>query len=200
MVDIGSAGIEGDIGELPQRKVGVAARPPGNLDIGYGLKGVAVLFGKPNPDAELAVTFQLGRGNRAPQRRLDRRVDVAGIEAIARRLFTIHRDVEIRLPEDVKDPEIGHAPDLLHFMFDLLGDPLLNCQIWTDDLDRICALDAGQRLLDVVLNVLREIKGRAGHRVGEFLLKLLGQFVLGQPCGPFVKRLERNEQFDVGER
>ena len=46
-------------------------------------------------------------------------------------------------------------------------------QIGTDDLDRIGAFDAGNRLLDVVLDVLREVEVDAGQFVGEFFLQLV---------------------------
>ena len=75
-----------------------------------------------------------------------------------------------------------------------------NVQVRPDDLDRIGALHARQRFLDVVLDILREVEADAGQFLGKFLLQLLGQLFLGEIGRPFVERLERREQLDVGER
>ena len=47
------------------------------------------------------------RGGRAAHRRLDDGVHVAGIEAEAGRFLTIDFDIQIWLPKDVENPEIG---------------------------------------------------------------------------------------------
>ena len=140
------------------------------------------------------------RGHRPAHRRLDDRVHVAGIEAVARRLGAIHLDIQVRLPQDREDAQVGDAADLAHLIPDLRGQLLQHFEIGTDDLDRIGAFDPRDRLLDVVLDVLGEVEDDSRQLALELRLNLLGQFLLGQALGPLVVRLERHEQFDVRER
>ena len=59
-------------------------------------------------------------------------------------------------------------------------------QIAADDLHGISAFDAGQRLLHIVLNVLREIEINSGQLVGKFVLQLVDQHVLGIADAPLL--------------
>ena len=93
--------------------------------------------------------------------------------------------------------EVFDALDLLNFGQHLIGEFLELREIGSDDLDRIRALDAGKRLLDVVLNILREVEADARHFVFEFFLYFVGQLFLGEPRRPLVERLERHEQLDI---
>jgi len=127
-------------------------------------------------------------------------VDVPRIETIAGGFLTIHLDVQIGLTEHVKNSEIGNAAHLLHLSLNLGGEFLQNFQIRADDLDRIGAFDARDRFLDIVLDILREIEGGPGHRIGELPIEVLDQLRLCIICRPFVERLERREYLDVGER
>ena len=68
---------------------------------------------------------------------------------------------------------------LLHLVHRRVGDPLQRREIGTDDLDRVGAFDARQAFLDVVLDVLREIEVDAGELLGELLLQLVDQLLLG---------------------
>ena len=81
-------------------------------------------------------------------------IDIAGIEAVARRLFAIHLDVQVRLSLHVENTEIGHALYLRHLVLNLEREVFQDILIVADDLDRVGPFDAGQRLLDVVLDVL----------------------------------------------
>jgi hypothetical protein len=85
-------------------------------------------------------------------------------------------------------------------MGDLRRELLLNGQIAAEDFHRVGALHARQRLLEVVLDVLREVVGRARHLVLEFLVELLDQLFLGVARRPLIERLERREHLDIGER
>ena len=89
-------------------------------------------------------------------------VHVAGVEAVARDFGAVDFNIEVRLPEDPKHTQIGHAFDLFHLMQHLIREVLEHLQIRAQDLDGIRAFDAGQRLLDVVLDVLRKIEADAG--------------------------------------
>ena len=82
----------------------------------------------------------------------------------------------------------------------LVGELLEHSRLGPIDLDRIGALDARERLLDVVLDVLREVEADARHLVGEFLLQFFRQLLLGEIGRPFIERLQRHEQLDVRER
>ena len=161
--------------------------------------GDAVFRRQTDVEVELAIAFQHGGRRGAGHRRLDDGVDVAGIEAVARRLGAVDRDVEIRLPQHAEDAEIGHAADLLHLVQDLIGELFQDLEVGADDLDRVGAFDAGDRFLDVVLDILREIEVDAGERRLELGVELGGQVVLGQTPRPFGIGLQRREQLDVGE-
>ena len=77
-------------------------------------------------------------------------------------------------------PRSVDAPDLRHLVLDLGGEVFQNILVGADDLDRIGAFDAGERLLDIVLDVLGEIEDHPRQLVGKFLLQLIDQLVLGQ--------------------
>ena len=57
----------------------------------------------------------LGRRGCAAHRGLDDGGDVAGIEAETGGFLPNHLDVQIRLPKNVEDAEIGDPLDLIHF-------------------------------------------------------------------------------------
>ena len=59
--------------------------------------------------------------DRPAQRRLDDRVHVAGVEAVARGLRAVHLDIQVRLAEDREDAQIGDAAHLAHLVPDLRG-------------------------------------------------------------------------------
>ncbi len=64
-------------------------------------------------------------------------------------------------------PEVLDAPTLAIDVDDRLGDLLVALEVGAEDLDRVLALDAGERLLDVVGDVLREVEDDAGERLAE---------------------------------
>ena len=100
----------------------------------------------------------------------------------------------------MEDSEIGDAADLRHLVHHLGRELLEHLKIGADDLHGIGALHARERLLDVVLDILREVEADARQFLGEFLLQLFRQLFLGQVRRPFVERLEGSEQFHIGER
>src|SRR5262249_50311936 len=201
VIDVGRSGIEGDIGELPQRNIGVGAGwgLESDLDIAHGFDVVAVFRSEPHGDVELAIGLEQCRRGRAGQRRLDDVVDVAGVEAVAGCSIAIDLDVQIGLAENRKDSEVRHPLHPCHLFHDLAGNSLQRRQVTTNDLDRVGAFDPGQAFLDVVLDILREIKADAGELLGEFGLQIVDQLFLGHSTRPFLERLERHEQLDVVE-
>ena len=184
--NVGGAGIERDDGEVAQRNIGVAVRRlNADLDIAHFVDVVAILRRQPHHHAELAVRLQQRGRDGAAQRGLNDGVDVADVQAVARRLFAIDLDVQIGLPEHPERAEIGDAlaPAPSRRMA-ALRDLLQGRQIGTDDLDRIGAFDARQPFLDIVLDVLREIEVDADEFVGEFGLQVRrSSFSLVSPAG-----------------
>ena len=149
---------------------------------------------------ELPVALQHGGRHGAGHGRLHHGVHVPGIQPVSSGLDAIHFDIEIRLTDDVEDAEILHALDLLHLLQYLAGIFLQLVQIGADDFDRIGAFDARQRLLHVVLDVLREIEHHSGQRRIELRLQLRGELVLGHAGRPFIIGFQRREQLHIGER
>ncbi len=154
MVDIGGTRVQADGRDLTQRNIGVATITSRHLDIAYRLEAVAVFGRKTNDEAELAVALEHGGGGCTAHCGLDDSGDIAGIEAKAGGFLAIHLDIQIRLPKNVEYPEIGDPLDLIHLRHDFFGELFKNLEIRTDDLDRIRALNARDRLFDIVLNIL----------------------------------------------
>src|SRR5262249_24308600 len=147
-------------GELAQRNIGVHAgwSLEADFDIADRLETGTIFRRKPNDDAELSVGLEQ-RGRRcAAQCRVDNGVDVAGIKAVSGRLLAIDLDIQIGLATNPKYSEILDSLDLLQFTQNLTCKLLEDDLVAANDLDRIGPLDAGQRLFDVVLNVLRKIE------------------------------------------
>src|SRR5262249_12397699 len=130
-------------------------------------------------NVELAIRLEQRGRRRAGQCRLHEAVDVADIEPVAGRFVSIHFDVQIRLPEDWKNSEIGNAFDLSHLTHDLAGDSFQHAQVAPDDLDRVGSLDARKLLLDVVLDILREIEADPHKLVRKLRLQLFDESFFG---------------------
>ena len=76
-----------------------------------------------------------------------------------------------------------------------MGEAFQLGKVASENLHRILALHAGHRLLDVVLNVLREIEIDPEDFAIEPFAHLRDQFLLGQPARPLAERLQRHEEF-----
>src|ERR1700677_2584789 len=201
-IDERSAGIERDVSQFAQRNIPVGARR-GRISHRDGTNGrnAGAVFGvQPDRQVELSIPFEDGCRIGAAECSLNHGIDVTGIETVAGGFFAVDLDVEIGLTEQVKYAEVGNALNLGHLGHHLGGQRFQRLQIWSDDLDRIGALDARKGFLDVVLDILREVEANSRQFLAEFLLQLLGQFFLGEVGRPFVKRLERRKQLDIGER
>ena len=88
---------------------------------------------------------------------------------------------------------------LLEHAADLDGDLAQRVEVGAGDLDGVLGIDAGGRLLDVVLDVLREGEGDAGEALAQRVAHLGDQLLLVEALAPFVGRLQRHEELDVGE-
>src|SRR5207244_13590959 len=101
-------------------------------------------------------------------------------------------ELEVGLPHDVKDADVFHAPDpgiavgigFFQLALDLLGQLLEFEEIRPDDLDRVIALDARQRLGNVVANVLGKVPVDAGQLAAQQLVHGLDQLVLAAAAEP----------------
>src|SRR5262249_53238780 len=149
-VDVRGAGVQRDRGDLAQRNVGIdtAGGLQADLDGADPVHAIAVRGRDPGDHGELALTFEYRSRLCPAERRLDDAVDIARIEAIPGRLVASHRDIQVRLPEDAEDAEIGNPFDLGHDGQDLRSELFERCQVAPGDLDRVGALDARQLLLD----------------------------------------------------
>ena len=81
--------------------------PASAAELCVSLEGARAALGLTRPEC-------MPEGVRAAERRLDDGGDVAGVEAVARRPLAVDADIEVGLADDVEDPEVGHALDLLH--------------------------------------------------------------------------------------
>src|SRR5262249_32960157 len=193
--------IERNIGEFVQRNVGVYAGRGLEPDFNraHGVDPVTVFRGEPDRNVELAIRLEQRGRRRAAEGRLHEAVDVADVEPVSGRFVSIDFDVQIGLPEDRKEAEIGNAFDLSHLTHNLTGDPFQHAQIAPDDLDRVGSLDARKLLLDVVLNILREIQADPHKFVRKLRLQLFREVFFGQSGRPLFEWLERREQFQIVE-
>src|SRR5262249_43051848 len=83
--------------------------------------------------------------------------------------------------------------------FDLLGGFRQHDNVVADQLDRVLAFDAGYSLLDIVLDVLREVEVDAWKLRLQGFVDLLDELVLAHTLAPFLCRLERGKKFGVEE-
>ena len=106
-----------------------AGRLIADLDIADDVEAVAILGRKPNVTLNWRSAFEQRGRDCAAQCGLHHGIDIARIEAVARRPLAVDLDVEIGLAEHVKHAEVLHALDLRHFVLDLLGEMLQDRQI-----------------------------------------------------------------------
>ena len=163
------------------------------------LRALAVFRREPNDDREMPVAAGLIEiaGAVAADRDLDGGVDVARRQAVARRTRAVDIDLDGRLAERGEHRKIGDALHGAEHGFDLVGGVGQRLQIVAVELDRVLALDARDRLRDVVLQILREVEFDARELVLQLRQQLRGQFVLVAGAGPFAVGLQRREEFGV---
>ena len=160
-IDVGGAALELDLGDVTEREytpallVGVGQRHRNAAD---GVDIVAVARREPHREREVHLALVDACHLLAADRRLHHGVDVADREAVARRLGAVDPHHEVGLAEQVERRRIGDARHLGELVLHRVGQPLQLGEIAAENLHRVLALHAGHRLLDVVLDVLREVE------------------------------------------
>ena len=132
----------------------------------------------------------LGRG-------LDGVLDVLDIDAVARGRPPVDGDLELRLPDEMIEVEIGHPADVLDRCADLPGDAVHDEDIRTVELDGELALHPRERFIHVVLDGLGEVGAHAGN-IREGRRHVLDQLLLVPAVSrPLLSRLEAHVEFGV---
>src|SRR5262245_17440047 len=201
VINVGRTGIERYLGKLGQGNVGVGPgrRLISDLEGTNGIDVLPILRSQPHRDIELSIALEKRGRDLAAHGRLDDARDVAGVETIARRGIAIDLDVQVGLTEDAEDAKVGHSLDLSHLREDLVGQPFEGGKVTSDDLDGVGPLHSGEPLLDVVLDILREIEVDTCELPGELRLQLIDQLLLGEASRPFVERLQGRKEFGIVE-
>ncbi len=154
---------------------------------------------KPHDQIEPLLPFVHLRDGLPADRRLDDVVHVADLQPVPRALFAIDLDDQIRLPHEMKRPEVPDPRHILHHLFDLGRLHFQLLQIVPVQLDRVFAFDARHRLLHVILNRLGEIEVDPGN-IRQFLFNLFDQRMLrGNGGTPLFERFERDQELGVEE-
>ena len=135
----------------------------------------------------------------AADRGLHDGIDVPGRQAIARGADAVDVDADGRLAEGPQHRQIGDARHLGQHRGDGVGGLFQRLQIVAVHLDGILALDAGCRLFDVVLDVLREIELDARELLPQRLGHVLRELVLVDSGRPGVEGLQRHEELGIEE-
>src|SRR5262249_21412643 len=162
-VDVEGAGGEVDLGNFGQRYLYYTAvgsrRADG--DAPERLHVLAVARRQPHQHGEMPVAARLVEIARrlAADCRLDGGIDVAGREAVAGGALAVDVDADGGLAEQRRHLDVGDAAHLLEHVADLDRELAQCFQVGTADLDGIFRVDAGGRLLHIVLDVLREGEG-----------------------------------------
>ena len=111
--------------------------------------------------------------------RVDHVVDVGYLGAEQLALLLVRGKLQVRLPHDMEDARVGDAGDVLDDFFGLLRQLLQPFKIGAVDFDGVVPLDAGDRLHDVVADVLRERPFDAGDFAAQFGIHVLDDFLAG---------------------
>ncbi len=126
-------------------------------------------------------------------------IDVARGESITRGCLPIDVDTERRLPQRREYRKVGYTTYFAHRSFDLLCRFRQHDNVVADQLDRVLAFDAGYSLLDVILDVLREIEVDARKLCLQSFIDLFDELVLGDPLAPFLSWLEWGKKLGIEE-
>src|SRR6202035_5319642 len=160
-VDVGRTRYQLDGCDLAQRHLRDAVRTlctnPQILD---GSRALAVLRRQTNDDGEMAVAARLIEvaGAVAPDRGLDRGVDIARRKPVAGGARAVDIDLDGRLAERGENRKIGDPLHRRQHRFDLVGGVGERLQVVAEQLDRVLALHAGDGFGDIVLQILREVE------------------------------------------
>src|SRR5215472_19365759 len=125
-----------------------------DADIANRVQALTVLGQPSHHQVEAAITLQHLGDRLASDSGLNHCSEVSGIEPVARGRSTVGRDREIRLTQRSIDRRIYDSAYAVHHQLDLVGDAFVGLEIVAEYLDRIRSLKPGQRLVDVVLDIL----------------------------------------------
>ena len=108
-------------------------------------------------DVELLLALDHRRNRLAAHRRFDDRQHVVVARPVGLALVAIDGELQVRLALDAEDAHVLDAVDVFQDDLQSIRQPLQFVEVGSDDLDRVVALNAGQRFHDVVADVLREV-------------------------------------------
>ena len=111
----------GDLAERDRRPVG-----RGDGDLANRLEAHSILRLPSNRQVEELLALVDLRDRLTADRRLDDRVHVARVQAVARALLAQRRDLDVRLPERTKEAEVGDAGHLAHHVGDAVRQRLVS--------------------------------------------------------------------------
>ncbi len=123
---------------------------------------------------------------------LDRRVDVAGCQAVPGGDVAIDVDIDRGLAKRIKDGEVVHAWHRCQNILDLVRSFLERFEIVAEELDGVLAFNPRSGFFDVVLDVLRKVKIDPRKPSFQRGIHLLGKLLLIDTARPSIERLERN--------
>ncbi len=177
-----------EIGERDQCAVSAC-----DQNVADGLGAVPVLLREADDQFESLLAFVDAGCDIAADRRADDVPDVGDVDGVARDLAPVDIDGEIGLPEELLDLDVPHAAHRAQLAGDLLGFVAQDFQIFPEQLDGGFRPDAGNQLVDPLLDRLADEEGRAGNSrqpLPEFLHQL-GHRAGG---GPLFQRAEADHR------
>ena len=133
----------------------------------------------------------------AADRCLDCGVNISRSQTIASGGETIDVNTDGRLTDRTEYRQIGDARYGLHNCFDLVRGLCQRLKVAAEKLDRVLALDPGNRLLNIVLNVLREIEFDAGKLFDQRGRDFTRQCIFIDARSPIPLGLQRYEEFGI---
>src|SRR5207248_5278956 len=113
-------------------------------------------------EAEATLTLEDLGDEPAFRRRFDRVLHVLDADAVAGGGDAVNGKLELGLADEVVIVEVGDAADPAQDIADLARLRLQHEQVGPIQLNRELPLDAGERLVDIVLDRLREVRRDAG--------------------------------------
>ena len=154
---------------------------------------------KPDRDVKLPVAFKNRCRNGAGERGLNHCCDIAGVQPVSCDFLAVDLDVEIGLAERMEDFQVGDAICCGKRLADAFGDVFQNIEVRADDFGGVAAVDAGNGGLNVIFDILREAEDNARQFVPRLALQLFRQVLFSETGRPFIERLQRREDLDIGE-
>src|ERR1700730_10848913 len=178
---------------------GRVGRGDGDTADGVRIGAVALFEAHNDREMPVAAVFIQIAGGLAADRRLHGGIDVPRREPESRRSCPVDIDADGRLPEGIEDRQVRDTRHRLQYVADLLRGTFENLELVAVKLHGVLALHPGSRLLDVVLDVLREVEIDTGKFLPQCRRQLRGEFVLVDPGRPTVSGFQRYKKLRVEE-